>query len=98
MTQYASVTTIEFPYVFQTFLSAIDMINLDLGWFLGAVCVFNVRRKSEGRPSRSAYRFSTPCKHRERLANMFTSGCKCSPLQYLIPGVMGSLPVQFLRL
>lgn len=43
MTQYASITSIEFPPVFQTFLSAISVINLDFGWLFSSVCIVDVR-------------------------------------------------------
>eukprot|EP00903_Cladosiphon_okamuranus_P009051 g8653.t1 len=42
MTQYASITSIEFPPVFQTFLSAISVINLELGWLFSSVCMVDV--------------------------------------------------------
>lgn len=42
MTQYASVTAIEFPDAFRLFLSTIDVINLDVGWLLTAVCIVKV--------------------------------------------------------
>ncbi|CAM9903526.1 unnamed protein product, partial [Laminaria digitata] len=42
MTQYASITSIEFPPVFQTFLSAISVINLDFGWLFSSVCIVDV--------------------------------------------------------
>ncbi|CBN75058.1 conserved unknown protein [Ectocarpus siliculosus] len=42
ITQYASITSIEFAPVFQTFLSTISVINLDLGWVLTSVCIIDV--------------------------------------------------------
>ncbi|CAM9486398.1 unnamed protein product [Discosporangium mesarthrocarpum] len=42
ITQYASITAIEFPPVFQTFLSTLDLLNLDIGWLLSTVCVIKV--------------------------------------------------------
>eukprot|EP00752_Nemacystus_decipiens_P011444 g10163.t1 len=42
MTQYASITSIEFPPVFQTFLSTISVINLELGWLFSSVCIIDV--------------------------------------------------------
>ncbi|CAN0561885.1 unnamed protein product [Ectocarpus sp. 12 AP-2014] len=42
MTQYASITSIEFAPVFQTFLSTISVINLDLGWVLTSLCIIDV--------------------------------------------------------
>ncbi|CAM9682270.1 unnamed protein product [Pylaiella littoralis] len=42
MTQYASTTSIEFPPVFQTFLSAVSVINLEFGWGLSSVCIIEV--------------------------------------------------------
>lgn len=44
MTQYASITSIAFPPVFQTFLSTISVINLELGWLFSSVCIIDVSR------------------------------------------------------
>lgn len=40
LTQYADITTVEFPRTFTKFLSLLDFINLDIGWILSASCVF----------------------------------------------------------
>lgn len=40
MTQYADITTVEFPSAFRKFLSALDAVNLDVGWMLSASCIF----------------------------------------------------------
>ncbi|CAM9300041.1 unnamed protein product, partial [Sphacelaria rigidula] len=42
ITQYASITAIEFPVIFRTFLSVVDVINMDAGWLLTAVCVVKI--------------------------------------------------------
>ncbi|CAM9092872.1 unnamed protein product [Scytosiphon promiscuus] len=42
MTQYASITSIEFPSAFQTFLSTLSVINLELGWVFSSVCIIDV--------------------------------------------------------
>ena len=47
MTQYASITSIEFPPVFQVFLSTISVINLEFGWLFSSVCIFDVRRTDD---------------------------------------------------
>eukprot|EP00903_Cladosiphon_okamuranus_P009052 g8654.t1 len=40
LTQYADITTVEFPPAFSKFLSALDAVNLDVGWMLSASCIF----------------------------------------------------------
>ncbi|CAN0444422.1 unnamed protein product [Hapterophycus canaliculatus] len=42
MTQYASITSIEFPSAFQTFLSTLSVINLEFGWVFSSVCIIDV--------------------------------------------------------
>lgn len=42
LTQYADITSVEFPAVFERFLSYVDLVNLDLGWVLSATCLVDV--------------------------------------------------------
>lgn len=40
LTQYADITTVEFPRAFSNFLFYVDAVNLDAGWILSASCIF----------------------------------------------------------
>lgn len=40
--QFVSVANITYPNIYQGFLDAVDLVNLDLGWVLQAECLINV--------------------------------------------------------
>lgn len=42
LTQYADIVSVEFPKPFARFLTYVDIVNFDVGWFTTAACVVNV--------------------------------------------------------